>query len=101
MPGSLKDTIRNKDLAMKIINKRKELFFVVVKGYIHHINRFINYPPIFRSIDIEIKRDAIGDYMYDIIENNNLCSQRRQYKLTQLLSTQGDFMSFSSCYLWF
>ena len=101
MPGSLKQIIRNKDLAMKIINERKDLFIAVVKGYIPNINEFINYPPIFRNIDIEIKREVIGDYMMNVIEKHNLCSQRHQRKLTQLLSTHNEYMSFSSYYLWF
>ena len=86
---------------MKIINSRNDLFIAVVKGYIPDINKFINYPPIFRNIDIDIEREVIGEYMFNVIDKHNLCSQKRQRKLTQLLSTYNDFMSFSSYYLWF
>ena len=98
MPGSLRKVIKNKDGTMKIINKRNDLF-IVVKGCIHDINKFINYSPIFRNIDIEIKGDVVSEYMMNIIEQNNLCKQRKQHKLTQLLSTHNEYISFSSYYL--
>jgi hypothetical protein len=47
-------------------------------------NEFINYTPIIRNIEI-----------------GNDKSKRKQKKLTQLMTTMGLYMSFSSYYLWY
>jgi hypothetical protein len=54
MPGNFKEYTTNKQRMLDIINKKKELFVVTLKGGIPEIrwNRFINYAPIIRNIEI-------------------------------------------------
>jgi hypothetical protein len=65
----------------------------------------VNFPPIFRKVDITIKKEVIGDWTYDYMVKNGYLKPdmkpRKENKLTQLLSTHGKVMSFSSYYLWF
>ncbi len=119
MPGRLTSfthttTPSLKRNAIKLINQKDTLFIVEIKGHIEEefINEFINLPPIFRNIDIEMNPETIGNYMYDYCKENSLlgnvckpeagsCRTSSERKLTQLLSTHDQFMSFSSYYLWF
>jgi hypothetical protein len=66
------------------IDEKKELFVVTLKGSIPEIGwkEFINYTPIIKNIEI-----------------GNGRSKKKQIKLTQLMTTIGKFMTFSSNYL--
>ncbi len=107
MPGRLVEHIQatpaNMKSVMNIINEKDTLFIAEVKGRIpdEHINEFINFPPIFRNIDINTDEETIGTYMYEYCKANNMITGKPERKLTQLLSTHGEFMPFSSYYLWF
>jgi hypothetical protein len=84
MPGNLKEYIKDKQRMLDIIFAKKELFVVTLKGGIpeERLNEFLNYAPIIRNIEIENNR-----------------SKTKQKKLTQLMTTIGLYMSFSSYYL--
>ncbi len=108
MPGRLVKHIKcdneeDKTKALNIINGKSELFIAEIKGHIpkEHINEFINFPPIFRNIDITTDEATLGTYMYNYCKANKLTTDKTERKLTQLLSTHDQYMSFSSYYLWF
>jgi hypothetical protein len=104
MPSSITDVIENDhNNALRIINDKKDLFIAEVKGYIpkEFYNEFINFPPIFRNIDIDLKPEVIGDYMYNYMKSNNMKTEVKERKLKQLLSTDDNYISFSSYYLWY
>ncbi len=108
MPGRLVehfkcDTEENKTRALNIINSKTKLFIAEIKGHIpkEYINEFINFPPIFRNIDITTDEATLGTYMYNYCKDNKLTTDKQERKMTQLLSTHNQFMSFSSYYLWF
>jgi hypothetical protein len=86
MPGNLKEYITDKQRILEIIFTKKELFVVTLKGGIPEDswNEFINNAPIIRNIEI-----------------GNDKSKRKQKKLTQLMTTMGLYMPFSSYYLWY
>jgi hypothetical protein len=86
MPGNLKEYITDKQRILEIIFSKKEFFVVTLNGGIpkERWNEFINYPPIIRNIEI-----------------GNDKSKRKQKKLTQLMTTMGLYMPFSSYYLWY
>jgi hypothetical protein len=81
-----KEYIKDKQRMLDIINEKKELFVVTLKGGIpeERWNDFINYAPIIRNIEI-----------------GNGRSKKKQTKLTQLMATTGKFMPFSNYYLWY
>ncbi len=108
MPGRILKTIECntpelKQQARTIIDNRNSLFIAVVKGHIpeNRIPDCINYPPIFRNIDISIDEETIGEYMFKYFTDTKQKTGHKERKLTQLMSTHGEFMSFSSYYLWF
>jgi hypothetical protein len=78
MPGGVKLYTVDKNRIAQIIQSREELFIVSVKGRISEewYNKFIEFPPIFINL-------MVG----------------KQKKLTQLLSTMGQFMTFNNYYL--
>jgi hypothetical protein len=84
-----------------------QMFIAEVRGFIDedYLEEFVNFPPIFRRVKYEITRERIGDYMYDYMFEHGFVKERKtprtEEKLTMLLSTHGEFMSFSSYYLWF
>jgi hypothetical protein len=86
MPGNLKEYITDKQRILDIIFAKKESFVVTLKGGIPEERwiEFINYVLIIRNIEI-----------------GNDKSKRKQKKLTQLMTTMGLYMSFSSYYLWY
>jgi hypothetical protein len=55
MPGNFKEIIKDKQRILDIINEKKELFVVTLKGGIPEVrwNEFINYAPIIRNNEIE------------------------------------------------
>ncbi|KAA6396400.1 MAG: hypothetical protein EZS28_008079 [Streblomastix strix] len=103
--GSVDDNYENsdKDKIMDIISGRDQLFIAEIKGHIDekYINDFINFPPILRNYTFTTNEDTIGPYMYNHMKANGIKTDQKQRKLTNLLSTMGEFMSFSSYYLWF
>jgi hypothetical protein len=103
MPGRRKCKITNFDEAMEIIYDKNELFIVSLKGHIDkkYYNEVINFPPIIRNVDIKTDKETIGEVMYEYMKNNGIPTDKTERKLTQLLSTNDKFMTFSSYYLWF
>jgi hypothetical protein len=81
---SFNEYITDKQRMLVIINEKKELFVVTLKGSIPEVrwNEFINYASIIRNIEI-----------------GNDKSKTNPKKLTQLMTTMGLYMSFSSYYL--
>ena len=79
-----------------------QLFIAEIKGHIddNYINEFINFPPIFRNVDITTSKEVIGDYMYNYMKRNAFETDTKERKLTQLLRVS-EFTAFSSYYLWF
>jgi hypothetical protein len=64
------------------------------------LNDYIDFPPILKKLEVETTRENIGGYMYDFLEENRLPREKKEMKLTQLLSTHGRFMSFGMYELW-
>jgi hypothetical protein len=86
MRGNSKEYTVDKEKIMSVINEKKELFVVTLKGGIpeEKWDEFINYTLIIRSIEI-----------------GNNKSKKKQKKLTQLMTAMGEYMTFSSYYLWY
>ena len=116
MPGSFRYRIDVKDAqtkqkAINIITSKtrfqpnpKYLFKAEVKLVCpaNKINYFINFPPVFRNINIKNNEDTIGSYMYSYLQKHKLASlDKEERKLTMLLDTYGEYMTFSNYYLWF
>lgn len=64
------------------------------------VNRLLKFPPVFRHHEISNEEDVIGTFMYDYMITNKIHAAKRETKLTCLLDTCGEFMTFSSYYLW-
>jgi hypothetical protein len=81
IPGNFKEYTTNKQRIFGIINEKKEVFVVTLKGGIPEVrwNEFINYVPNIRNIEI-----------------GNDKSKRKQKNLTQLMTTMRLYMPFSS-----
>jgi hypothetical protein len=112
MPGrvtkfELCDTEEKKDWARNIIARKEDLFIAELKGHIDEefVGDFVNFPPIFRRVGVQIKPEMIGEMMWQHMVTNGLVNKKRkprvETKMTQLCSTLGTVMSFSSYYLWF
>ena len=114
MPGKIEKHVvcndeKKKQYARDIImskdrfNDKGCLFVAVIKGYIpeEYYNKFINFSPIFRRLNVKKDSDTIGEYMYNYLRENELDADTEEQKLTMLLSTHDQYMSFSSYYLWF
>jgi hypothetical protein len=58
MPGNFKEYRVDKEQIMRIINEKKELFVVTLKGGIpeEKLDEYINYTPIVRSVEIGNKK---------------------------------------------
>jgi hypothetical protein len=86
MPGNFKESIVDKEKIMSVINEKKELFVVTLKGCISEEKweEYINYTPIIRSIEIS---------------NNK--SKKKQKNLTQSMTTMGLYMPLSNNCLWY
>ncbi|KAA6368664.1 MAG: hypothetical protein EZS28_035809, partial [Streblomastix strix] len=103
------DTDHSKQTILRIINSKKrfkedgQLFIAEVKGHIdeNYINDFINFPPILRNYEFTTDERSIGSYMYKHMKDNTIKTDQKQRKLTNLTSTMGEYMAFSSYYLWF
>jgi hypothetical protein len=114
MAGAIQRKIEDKALAMKIIDGREELFVCVIKGGIpkEYYNtpiwgaasifaNVLKFPLIIRNIDIRTSPEVIGQTMYDFMKENKIPIDKKERKLTQLLNTNGEYMMFSTYYLWF
>ena len=108
MPGKIKkflicDDEKKKAYAREVIAKQDTLFVAEILGEIpkEYINEFINFLPIFRNIEITTDEDTLGSFMYNYMKENNLPIDKKERKLTQLASTNGEYMIFSSYYLWY
>jgi hypothetical protein len=105
MPLRLAYYTKNKDDIMRIINDRNndKLFIVELKGGIYDengINKCINFPPIFRNIHVKPTANVVGEIMSNqymkVNKFSNLEKVKPEKKLTQLLSTMGEYMVFST-----
>lgn len=71
----------------------------------YYINKCINFPPIFRNTDITINEQTLGSItMGQIVKLDGGKTKKKPdvvRKLTQLIDTQGRFISFNNYYLWF
>jgi len=78
------------------------LFTVKLTGHIpkKYWNDFVNYPPIFRNINIKQNKETIGEYMYDYMKSHNMSVDNNVRKLTQLLECNEPIV-ISNYYLWF
>ena len=111
MPGSFVRRITDKQKCLNIINSKtrfqpepKFLFKAEVKLSCPKckLNYFINFPPIFRNINIKNTEETIGSYMYNYLQQNKLATiDKEERKLTMLVDTCGEYMTFSNYYLWF
>ena len=106
MPGRLikefmVETKEQFNEAMRIINEKKTLFIVALKGHIDekYINKCINMPPIIRNIEIITNEQTIGPYMYKYMKDNGMKVDRKERKLTQTLKTFGTII-LNNYYLW-
>ncbi|KAA6385055.1 MAG: hypothetical protein EZS28_019419 [Streblomastix strix] len=114
MPGSVSDkvicdSVEKKQKILDIINSQNryndkgQLFIEEVKGHIDdtHINDYIIFPPIQRNYEFQTNEETVDEYMNQHMKSNGLKVDQKQRKLTNLLSTMGGYMTFSSYYLWF
>ncbi|KAA6399733.1 MAG: hypothetical protein EZS28_004739 [Streblomastix strix] len=84
------------------IDQRKDIFVAKVKGYFpkSEYNNLLALPAIFRYIEIENKKEVIGEYMYSQAQKHSFPMTKKDRKLTTLLDTNGQFIVFNNCYLW-
>ncbi|KAA6371981.1 MAG: hypothetical protein EZS28_032492, partial [Streblomastix strix] len=109
MCGSVTSVINDPIYSKKIINSAYrftdlgQLFIAQLKGHIdeNYINDFINFPPIFHNLSYQSSKSVIGEYIYDQMQQAGVKTDKQERKLTQLLSTHNQYMTFSSYYLWF
>jgi len=82
-----------------------QLFIVKPKSFIpsHKIKKCVNFAPIIRNFEIELTEEVVGPYMFNLLQQNDVKTGPgvTERKLTQGFSTNDEFMSFSSYYLWF
>ncbi|KAA6360159.1 MAG: hypothetical protein EZS28_044314, partial [Streblomastix strix] len=94
---------------MNIINsedrfseEKGQLFIASVKCHIdkNHINQHINFPPIWRKRTYKTDEKTVGKFTYEKMQKQGISVNKQVTKLTSLLSTHDEYMSFSSYYLW-
>jgi hypothetical protein len=117
MPGTLKeysdDPVRAKQLFEQIYAKRYtkcdaeakngDIFIITLKAHMpeEHWNEFINFPPVFRNILIDaMDEKVVGSKTLNQIKNVKI-KRGVEKKLTCLLDTYNQFMTFSNYYLFF
>jgi hypothetical protein len=68
----------------------------VVKGHIveKYLQDYIDFAPIIKKLHIITNKHTLSEYMYYHMISNKLSYDKQEYKLTQLLSTHDQFMSF-------
>ncbi|KAA6364878.1 MAG: hypothetical protein EZS28_039596 [Streblomastix strix] len=77
------------------------LFIAEVRGHIdeNYINYCIDFGPILRNIDITTNKETIGQFMYTHLVQHNLPHDKIERKLTNLVDTNNEVMSFNNYYL--
>ncbi|KAA6381609.1 MAG: hypothetical protein EZS28_022864 [Streblomastix strix] len=98
-----KQTIQQIIISKKRFTDLGQLFIAEVKGHNdqNYINDYINFLPILRNYEFTTDERTIGSYMYNHMKYNNVKTDQKQRKLTNLTSTMEEYMAFSSYYLWF
>ncbi|KAA6369906.1 MAG: hypothetical protein EZS28_034567, partial [Streblomastix strix] len=78
------------------------LFVAEIKGHVDekYLNEAINWGPILRNIDITTNKETIGEFMYNHLVNHQLPHNETERKLTNLMDTNNEVMSFNNYYLW-
>jgi hypothetical protein len=64
------------------------------------MNEVINWGPIIRNIDITTNKETIGEFMYNHLVEHHLPHDIVERKLTNLVDTNNEVMSFNNYYLW-
>jgi hypothetical protein len=114
MLGSVKYIPSTNEQKMEVINGRKELFIVSIKGHIPE-EKFnirtpgavsdsatvLNFPLVYMNLEITTDRETIDETMYEYMRNNGIPTGRKETKLTQLLNTNCKYIVITSYYLWF
>ncbi|KAA6385821.1 MAG: hypothetical protein EZS28_018652, partial [Streblomastix strix] len=82
--------------------EKGQLIIASVKGHIEksHINEHINFLPIWRKRTYKTDEKSIGKFTFEKMQKYGISVNKLVTKLTSLLSTHDEFMSFSSYYLW-
>jgi hypothetical protein len=77
-------------------------FVAVVPGHIEvqYLNDYINFPPIIKKSECESSEKVLGKYVYSFMKEHNFSLNKKETRLTQLLSTHGQLMSFGMYELW-
>ncbi|KAA6383853.1 MAG: hypothetical protein EZS28_020623 [Streblomastix strix] len=78
------------------------LFVAEIKGHTdeRYINEVINWGPILRNIDITTNKETTGEFMYNHLVDHQLPHDKTERKLTNLVDTNNEVMSFNNYYLW-
>jgi hypothetical protein len=60
-----------------------------VKGHIDpdSLNEVVRFSPIFMNVDIKTNKETIGETMCEYMTKNNMSTNRKERKLTQLTDT--------------
>jgi hypothetical protein len=74
-----------------------------VKGHIDeaYLKVYINFAAIIKKLTFTTDEKTLGENMYNHMKNNGLTRDKEETKLTQLLSTHDQYMSFGMYELWF
>jgi hypothetical protein len=91
----LKEIIKDKNEAMKIIKEQKEIFVCKLKGHIPEefyntpldgapskYANVLNFPPIIRNINITTSKEVTGETMYDFMKSQETPVDKKERKLT-------------------
>ncbi|KAH7827996.1 uncharacterized protein MONOS_11778 [Monocercomonoides exilis] len=91
------------DVLNRIIAEHDKLFIVSLKGHIKesHINKCLFFPPIIRNLTFNTNEDIVGTKMMDTMKHQLLHIGKRETKITQLISTHNQFMSFTNEHLFY
>ncbi|KAA6368309.1 MAG: hypothetical protein EZS28_036164, partial [Streblomastix strix] len=114
MPAQLIERITDQDRCRQLIydaNRLSEdvlvvdkmlLFVAEIRGHIveQYINNCIDFGPILRNIDITTNKETIGQFMFNHLVDHKLPNDKVEKKLTNLIDTMGQIMSFNNYYLW-
>jgi hypothetical protein len=98
MPGRFKERILDPVRMKEIVEDEQELFFVSVKAHFPEelYDELINFAPIIRPYFTVEYIDNAASTQSGAMKS----STKGERKLTQLLSTMGEFQTFYSYYLW-
>ncbi|KAA6380246.1 MAG: hypothetical protein EZS28_024228 [Streblomastix strix] len=101
-----RDAKRNE--IMNIINsqdrffeEKGQLFIASIKNHIdkNHINEHINFQPFWRKRTYKTDEKTVGKFTYEKMKKQGISVNELLTKLTSLLSTHDEFMSFSKIVL--